>query len=98
MRKTVAAILTIIAAAIIGIPPLIGNFTERRVVAQVELTKAMTDKAYDLEILEYNSGWFGSTALVEMNLDPEQVQQIVDTVNQEDEMAATITAMVVQSS
>lgn len=97
MRKIVAAIVTIIAAAVIGIPPLIGNLTEQRIMAQAELAKAMTDKAYDFEVLEYNSGWFGSTALVEVNLNAEHIQQIVDTVSQEDDMATAITAMVIQS-
>ena len=97
MNKPVAAIAVIAAVAVVGIPPVIGAFTEQRVMAQAERLEAMGDNAYNFGVFEYEGGWFGSTARIQARLGEEYVQQIVDTVNQEDDMAAAITAMMIQS-
>ena len=97
MNKPVAAIVVVAAVLVIGIPPVIGTFTEQRVMAQAEQFEAMADNAYNFEVREYDSGWFTSTARVQARLDAEYVQQIVDTVNQKDNMAATITTIIIES-
>jgi hypothetical protein len=97
MNKPVAAIVVLVAVAVIGIPPVIGSFTEQRVMAQADRVESMSDNAYNFEVLEYEGGWFSSRARVQARLGEEYVQQIVDTINEEDDMAAALTAMMVQS-
>ncbi|MFL2546846.1 MAG: DUF945 family protein [Candidatus Rariloculaceae bacterium] len=97
MNKTVAAIVVLVAVAVIGIPPVIGSFTEQRVMAQAERVGSMSDDTYNFEVLEYEGGWFSSRVRVQARLGEDYVQQIVDTLNEEGDMAAAMTAMMVQS-
>jgi hypothetical protein len=41
-----------VLAALVGIPPVIGSFTEQRIMAQAEQLETMTDSAYSFEVVE----------------------------------------------
>jgi NADH:ubiquinone oxidoreductase subunit 5 (subunit L)/multisubunit Na+/H+ antiporter MnhA subunit len=58
MNKLTVVIAAIVLAALVGIPPVIGSFTEQRIMAQAERLETMTDSAYSFEVLEYEGGWF----------------------------------------
>jgi uncharacterized protein YdgA (DUF945 family) len=97
MNKPVAAVVVVTAVAVVGIPPVIGAFTEQRIMAQAERIEAMSDNTYNFEVLEYEGGWFGSSARVQANLGPEYVEQIVEVIKQDDDIASAVTAIMVQS-
>ncbi len=98
MNKLTVVIAAIVLAALVGIPPVIGSFTEQRIMAQAERLETMTDSAYSFEVLEYEGGWFGSTAKLRASLGEDYVEQITAAVaNQGDDPATALTAMMLQS-
>jgi hypothetical protein len=98
MNRLTVVIASVVLAALVGIPPVIGSFTEQRIMAQAERLETMTDSAYSVEILEYEGGWFGSTAKLRASLGADYVQQITAAVaNQSDDPATALTAMMLQS-
>ena len=97
MSKPVAAIAVVAAVAVIGIPPVIGAFAEQRIMAQAERIESMSDSTYNFEVLDYEGGWFSSRARVQASLGEDYVEQIVDMVNEEDNISAALTAMMIQS-
>jgi len=98
MNKFTVVIAAIFLAALMGIPPVLGSFTEQRIMAQAERLETMTDSAYSFEVLEYEGGWFSSTAKLRASLGEDYVEQITAAVaSQGDDPATALTAMMLQS-
>ncbi len=76
MNKLAVVLAAIVLAALLGIPPVIGSFTESRVIEQAQRIEDMSGNAYRIELLEYEGGWFGSTARVQAGLGEAYVEQI----------------------
>ncbi len=84
-----------VLAALVGIPPVIGSFTEARVMAQAQRIETLSQDAYRIEVLDYEGGWFGSTARVQASLGEAYIEQVtaMATRDQEDESAALADAV-----
>lgn len=67
MNKAILVLVLLIAAAAIGLPPLIGMSTENIVRTRIE--QMNENPVLDMQVSEYDRGWFGSTASVEVALD-----------------------------
>ena len=89
MNKYAVAGAAAVLAALVGIPPVIGSFTEARVIAQAQRIETLSQDAYRIEVLDYEGGWFGSTARVRASLGEAYIQQVtaMATRDQEDESA-----------
>jgi uncharacterized protein YdgA (DUF945 family) len=89
MNKYAVTGAAVVLAALVGVPPVIGSFTEARVMAQARRIETLSQDAYRIEVLDYDGGWFGSTARVQASLGEAYIQQVtaMATRDQEDESA-----------
>ena len=97
MNKTIAVIIVVIAVACIGIPPVIGALTERGLRTHADTLDALTDSPYNVDVVEYDGGWFGSSARLEANLSDDYVQQLVATATADGDPGAAIAGLLIQS-
>ena len=88
MNKLAVAGVAVSLAVLIGIPPVIGSFTEARVMEQAQQIETLTDNAYRLEVLDYEGGWFGSTARVRLSLGEEYIEQLTAMMMRDERLAA----------
>lgn len=93
MNKFAVAGIVLSLAVLLGIPPVIGSFTEARVMAQAERIETLSEDTYRIEVLDYEGGWFGSTARVEVGLGEAYIEQLtaMATRDQEGESAVVVT-------
>ncbi len=92
MNKYAAAGAAAVLAALVFIPPVIGSFTEARVMAQAERIETLSEDTYRIEVLDYEGGWFGSTARVNVGLGETYIEQLtaMATRDQEGESAVMV--------
>lgn len=96
MNKPAVIITAVVLAALLGIPPVIGSFTEERIMAQAQRIEGMSDNAYRIEILEYEGGWFGSTATVQASLGEDYVDQIMAMATRDEDQSVDLAAEVLR--
>ena len=92
MTKYAVAGAAVVLAALVGIPPVIGSFTEARIMAQAERIETLSEDTYRIEVLDYEGGWFASTARVQASLSEAYIQQLtaMATRDQEGESAIVV--------
>lgn len=90
MNKFAVAGIVLSLAVLLGIPPVIGSFTEAQVMAQAQRIETLSGNAYHFEILEYEGGWFGSTARIQASLGEDTIEQIVAMTSREASASAVM--------
>ena len=98
MNKLAIAAVTISATFFLSVPPVLGYLAEQQIRQHADRIEALDGSPYNLEVIDYAGGWFGSTARVETNLAGEYIEQIVAVAtSDDDDTTAAITGMVITS-
>lgn len=97
MNKTIVVITAVVAILCLGIPPVIGALTERGLRMHADTVEALPDSPYEVDVIEYDGGWFGSSARLEANLSDDYVQQLVAIATADDDPGAAIAGLMIQS-
>ena len=98
MDKAVFAIAIVVLLVVLGVPPVIGAFTERGLKQHAETIQTVLTTPYRLNVVDYEGGWFGSTARIDARLSDDYVEQLVVAATQdEDDNATAITRFAIRA-
>ncbi len=97
MNKTFVVAIVVVAVVCLGTPPVIGALTERGLRMYSDTAETLADSPYDVEVIEYDGGWFSSSARLEANLSDDYVQQLVAVATADDDPGAAIVGLMIQS-
>ena len=97
MSKAVVVIAAVALIFVVGAPPVIGALTELGLRRHAETIETIPETPYRLDVVDYEGGWFGSTARVEARLTDAYLDQVIAAATQgEDETAAAVARLTMQ--
>jgi uncharacterized protein YdgA (DUF945 family) len=95
--KPVSLVIAVVVAVLLGMPPVVGLFTEDRLAARTLAIEEQTDNGYQLEIIEFDGGWFNSSARINASLNEELIEQIAAAAISDDNPSSVLMGAVVRS-
>jgi len=94
--KPVSFVLAVVAAVLLGMPPVVGFFTENSLAARTQAIEEQSDNSYQLEMIEYDAGWFNSSARINASLSEELIEQIAAAAINDDDPSSVLMGAVVR--
>ncbi len=97
MNKTIAVVIVVVAVLCIGVPPVIGALTERSLRMHADALETLPGSPYTVDVVQYDGGWFGSSARLEANLTDDYLQQLFAVASADDDPNAAVASLMMQS-